>query len=482
MEKIIEYVKKARVGDNEAIKELYNLTIHTSYFMARKFIKDEQDANDVVQDAYITAFKKISQLEDDSKFPNWLNRIVANKAKDYLKKKKPTVFSNITSEEQNVEEFLEDETIEFKPKDQYEYEELKIAMSDIIDNLSEENRMCILMYYFQGLSVGEIADTLELSSGTIKSRLNYGRKHIKKEVETLEAKGVKFRGVAPIPFMVWMFNEFAASTKISSSIWMNVNGNLISKSLEITPTKGSSKIAKQVLIKLFAGSLAICTIVVGVFLATNDNEESKELENNHNEEVIEVEEAPEFEFEQLLLSDVNAEISLLSGLEKVEENDTIITWKSKDDDTRFGPEGIRIDMWKVQGGMMPCIHCGFNTKENAQDAVNNLNGQSYNYFITGAEDRSETTIESIYKEDGEVFATLRVSGVMGAGTAFTGEGGYTYGEGLTINVDLNGIDNQIKHYLFVITIRDDQSNFGTDEFKEKRIRLAKEMFESIKEN
>ena len=274
MEKIIEYVKRARVGDNEAIKELYNLTIHTSYFMARKFIKDEQDANDVVQDAYITAFKKISQLEDDSKFPNWLNRIVANKAKDYLKKKKPTVFSNITSEEQNVEEFLEDETIEFKPKDQYEYEELKNAMSDIIDNLSEENRMCILMYYFQGLSVGEIADTLELSSGTIKSRLNYGRKHIKKEVETLEAKGVKFRGVAPIPFMVWMFKQYADQTAIPASISNAVLSTSASNLATTTVTVFGKTISKSLFTKIVAGLVVTSVVATGTVVAVMNSGES----------------------------------------------------------------------------------------------------------------------------------------------------------------------------------------------------------------
>ena len=77
-------------------------------------------------------------------------------------------------------------------------------MQDILSALPEEQRLCILMYYYEELSVGEIAEALECSTGTVKSRLNYARKFIKIKVEELEKQGTKLYGIAPIPFIVWM--------------------------------------------------------------------------------------------------------------------------------------------------------------------------------------------------------------------------------------------------------------------------------------
>ena len=80
-------------------------------------------------------------------------------------------------------------------------------MQEILDKLSDEQRLCVLMYYYDEMSVGEIAETLECSAGTIKSRLNYARKYIKAEVEALEKKGTRLYNITPIPFIIWMLRS-----------------------------------------------------------------------------------------------------------------------------------------------------------------------------------------------------------------------------------------------------------------------------------
>lgn len=72
-----------------------------------------------------------------------------------------------------------------------DYAETKRLMKEILDGLPEDQKLCVLMYYYEELSVSDIADALGCSTGTVKSRLNYARKKIRNDVEELERKGTK---------------------------------------------------------------------------------------------------------------------------------------------------------------------------------------------------------------------------------------------------------------------------------------------------
>lgn len=110
--------------------------------------------------------------------------MIANKAKNYLVKNKPLLFEQLDSDDEDAiqfEETITDDRIEFQPKENTDYQELKTALKNLIDELPEDQRMCLLMYYFEELSINEIAESLELNNNTIKSRLNYARKRIKEK-------------------------------------------------------------------------------------------------------------------------------------------------------------------------------------------------------------------------------------------------------------------------------------------------------------
>lgn len=83
-----------------------------------------------------------------------------------------------------------------------DYAETKRLMKEILDGLPEDQKLCVLMYYYEELSVSDIADALGCSTGTVKSRLNYARKKIRNDVEELERKGTKLYSVAPLPFIL----------------------------------------------------------------------------------------------------------------------------------------------------------------------------------------------------------------------------------------------------------------------------------------
>ena len=127
--------------------------------------RNEDDALDVLQDAYIRAFDKLDTLDKAEKFPAWLGMIVVNTAKNALVKKKPILFSEMSIETERGEPFefqIEDERIENQPELSYTQEETRKLVRQMISSLSEEQRHCILMYYMEDMSIRDIAQALSL--------------------------------------------------------------------------------------------------------------------------------------------------------------------------------------------------------------------------------------------------------------------------------------------------------------------------------
>lgn len=199
-------VSLAKKGRNEGYDFLYKETYQKVYYVALKYMNNHDSAIDVVQDAYIKAFNSLSQLEDPDKFQSWLSTIVATRSLNEIRKKTPVTFSQLENDDEDyrIEDMYEDTNISNQPELAYEKEETSRMISEIINDLSDEQRLCVLMFYMEQKSVKEISSIMSVSENTVKSRLNYGRKKIKVKVEELEKSGVKLYGMAPIPFLLWL--------------------------------------------------------------------------------------------------------------------------------------------------------------------------------------------------------------------------------------------------------------------------------------
>ena len=190
MEDLKHLVELSKKGDQQAIAQLYEQTSRRAYYLAKQLVKDEDQAQDIVQDAYVKVFTNLPLLEQVENFQGWLNTIVVNRSKDYLKKKKPMLFSQMVSEEDEGSELdFEDEGGYFSPDQKVDYAETKRLIQGMIDRLPQEQRMAIVLFYLEEMPVKQIARVMECSEGTVKSRLNYGRKAIKAQVLELEKKG-----------------------------------------------------------------------------------------------------------------------------------------------------------------------------------------------------------------------------------------------------------------------------------------------------
>ena len=237
MKTIKELVLSAKNGNKKAFDKLYKLTSNDVWFTCVSLLKDEENAKDIMQETYITAFLKLNTLKDEEKFCGWLTAIATNKSKNKLKGK---------VEYQIDDEVLiaKTETDELMLPEEYinKAEKRKVLLQIIEDTLSFNQYQVVLMFYFNELSIAEIAQALEISEGTVKSRLNSSRAKMKTAIEDYEKKsGDKLHGVVVVPFFTTIFKEEAKSLAVPNITIKLPNG----QTLATSATKGFATGAKS---------------------------------------------------------------------------------------------------------------------------------------------------------------------------------------------------------------------------------------------
>lgn len=229
-------VALARQGDKQAEENLYYGTYQKAYAVAYSFKLDSMEAEDILQISYLKAFQKLSQLEKPESFDKWLCQIVRNACRDYKKKEKPILQSQMEDEDSAPIDF-EDEDTGAQPEEVIDKQETSRLFKEFLQALPEAQRQVVVMYYYQRMSVREIADELECSEDTVKSRLRYSLPKIKNEVLALEKKGTKLYGVAPIPFFLWVLRNSGVENGLSPQA---ASGILQAVQLELAKAAGGA--------------------------------------------------------------------------------------------------------------------------------------------------------------------------------------------------------------------------------------------------
>ena len=237
MKTIKELVLSAKNGNKKAFDKLYELTHNDVWYNCLSLLKDEENAKDIMQETYITAFLKLDTLNDEQKFCGWITSIAVNKCKNKLKGK---------VEYQIDDEVLitEAETDELMLPEEYitKAEKRKVLLQIMEDTLSFNQYQTVLMFYFDEMSISEIAQGLEISEGTVKSRLNSSRAKMKTAIEDYEKKsGDKLHGVVVVPFFTTIFKEEAKSLAVPNITIKLPNG----QTLATSATKGIATGAKS---------------------------------------------------------------------------------------------------------------------------------------------------------------------------------------------------------------------------------------------
>lgn len=172
-------IKQVLEGDVNAFEGLVKEYEKNVYNLALRMTGDPEDAADMAQDAFIKAYSSLSSFRGDSKFSVWLFRIVSNLCLDFLRsrKRRPTVSLSVENDEGEDMEFeIADESQ--SPETLLEQKLTRAAVRRGLDSLPPEQRQILLLREIQGLSYEEIAQVLELESGTVKSRIFRARKRL----------------------------------------------------------------------------------------------------------------------------------------------------------------------------------------------------------------------------------------------------------------------------------------------------------------
>lgn len=270
-----ELVKRAQSGDSRALNELFNSCYNDIYYFALKTVKKEDLAYDITQEACMDIFKNISSLQDPNMFVAWSKRITYNRCAQYFRKNQEIL---VDENEDGTDMFdsLEDDDRDFIPDEALDRDDFRKTIMNMINGLSEEQRTAVMLYYFDELSVSEIAQIQGVSEGTVKSRLNYARKSIKSAVEDYEDKnGIKLHSFGLLPLLLWLrggdlagLSIPAAGAGLRSALFSTAStvgasaATTTATSAATIGTTAATVAGKSIATKIIAAIVAV-TVVVG---------------------------------------------------------------------------------------------------------------------------------------------------------------------------------------------------------------------------
>ena len=172
-----KYIRLCIKNNREGQLKIYQLFSPVLYGICLKYMKNEDDAKDVFQEAFVIVFQKIGQYKFEGSFEGWLKRIFINKLIETLnKKKKESFFLDVFDPDTD---FIEEEELDIAPIEQEK-------LLEYIQDLPDQYRTVFNLYVFEKLKHKEIAELLNISEGTSKSNLNRAKHILQKKIMSIK--------------------------------------------------------------------------------------------------------------------------------------------------------------------------------------------------------------------------------------------------------------------------------------------------------
>ena len=306
---------------NQELEKIYNEAYRSVYWTAMSLLKNEDDAEDIVQETFISLIRSYDTIKDKSKVHAWLKKTAANKCLDRIK------LTKTVNVEDEFFDSAEDVPEDFLPDSLVESAETRKIIMDIIENsLSEDVRRTIILFYFNELSVKEISEALGVPQGTILWRLSSARKRIKKEVEKYEKDNDTKLFAMGTPFLTKLFMKEAeqlpikpmsasltlmtasadssaasaaeAGTEIASQTAAQTGAAIAAetaadtgmKVASVAAKKGMSAMTKKIIISSIAVLLTGAAVTGAIMLAKPKEEEKKKTKKKSQTKITTVSE------------------------------------------------------------------------------------------------------------------------------------------------------------------------------------------------
>jgi RNA polymerase sigma-70 factor (ECF subfamily) len=183
--KLIQLAKNGSVAAFEQLVEAYDQKL---YNMAYRMMGNREDARDMTQEAFLRAYRSLDGFREESSFSTWIFRIAKNACLDRIRKRSQvqavSIDEPIQTEEGQVQRELPSELGD--PEEYAEQQELSAVVHSALQELTDEYRTAVVLRDLQGFSYNEIAEVMEVSLGTVKSRIYRGRQALKEVLSGLE--------------------------------------------------------------------------------------------------------------------------------------------------------------------------------------------------------------------------------------------------------------------------------------------------------
>lgn len=288
-EKMIAIVRAVQKGEEDAAGILYDAFREDLYYYILKTVNDPDLAEDLVQDTFIEILQTIDGLNEPAAFVTWSRQIAYHRCTAYFRKRHD-LLADENEDGQTVFDTVAEDRAEFIPDEALDKEDLKQTIHAMIEELPMEQRSAIMMRYFDEISVKEIAEIQGVSEGTVKSRLNYGRKAIKEAVEGYEKKtGVKLRCVGVVPLLLWLARGKTAAggaAVAAKTVAAHTAANAATSAVT-EGVKAGAKVAGKIAAKKLIAGVAAAAVVTGGAVTTIllQPEEPTRVEETVNEEL-----------------------------------------------------------------------------------------------------------------------------------------------------------------------------------------------------
>jgi len=192
-------VKRVRNGDKEAFRELVEKYQRKAFSIAYGMVNNRDDAMDLVQDAFLKAYHNLKRFEGSSSFYTWLYRIVVNVCIDHIRRTGKRVMVDYDDQirrEDGVEgeERIKPSKLGLDPAKAYGRQELLEQISRALEELSPIHKEAIILREVQGLSYQEMAEVMDVSKGTVMSRLHHARKNLQEKLQEYVGSELKVDG------------------------------------------------------------------------------------------------------------------------------------------------------------------------------------------------------------------------------------------------------------------------------------------------
>ena len=288
-EQLYYHIKNLQAGNVDSYTEIYNLSCKYFYKIIYDIVGDYHTTEDMLQETFLKIYNNIGSLQSPEAFYVWAGRIATNLCIRYIHKYRKEVLTTASEDGEGNEEFIFDTVAEdnemFIPESVLDNKEHQRMIGEVIDSLSVEQKLAVQCFYFEEMSVKEIAALMECSEGTIKSRLNYARKSIKDSVLHIEkTQGTKLYSFGAIPVLLLLYKNMAQAAvpaAATAGVGSALAGNMASSAtVGVASSAGAAATAAGISGKLvaiiIAGVVATGGIVGGAIWA------GKEANNKGN--------------------------------------------------------------------------------------------------------------------------------------------------------------------------------------------------------